>query len=258
MNGMARYETIDRLFWFAASLGFAAALLLIWEGAVHAGLVRPLFFPAPSRIWAALVHGVVDGSMLSDTVVTVSRTLGGWLAASLVGAALGALIGLSRRANAYLGSTLEALRPLPPASLVPIFVAVFGYSEQMVMAIIAFGALWPCLLSTVSGFRAVEPRLYEVARVLGMGRPAVLFRIALPSALPEIFAGMRVGLTVSLILVVVGEMLGSRPGLGLSILLAQRSFQSPDLFAGIAVLGLIGFLTATLLNAVESRLLFWR
>jgi ABC-type nitrate/sulfonate/bicarbonate transport system permease component len=250
--------TAQRVLWFAASVGVAALLLAAWEVASRAGLLRPIFFPAPSSIGAALAGGLADGSLLIDTARTVGRVLAGWLVASQVGVALGAWIGLSARADAYLGPTLEALRPLPVASLVPVLVAIFGYTEQMVVAIIAFGALWPCLLATVSGFRAVEPRLFEVARVLQMGRAAVLLRIALPAALPEILAGMRVGLTVALILVVVGEILGSRPGLGYSILLAQRSFQTPDLFAGIAVLGLIGFVTSAALDAVERRLLSWR
>ncbi|MBV7408530.1 ABC transporter permease [Maritimibacter sp. DP1N21-5] len=248
----------QRLIWFAASLGFAAMLLLLWELASRAGVVRPVFFPAPSRIAAALAEGLTDGSLLRNTALTVARTLGGWLIASVIGAALGALIGMSDKANSWLGPMLEALRPLPVAALVPIIVAVFGYTEQMVLAIIAFGALWPCLMSTVSGFRAVEPRLYEVARVLQMGRAAVLFRIALPSALPEILAGMRVGLTVALILVVVGEIMASRPGVGFLILLAQRSFQSADLYAGILVLGLVGLVTAALLDSIEKRLVFWR
>lgn len=247
-----------RLFWFVASLGFAATLLLLWEWAAVAGVVRPVFFPAPSRIATALAEGLADGSLLRDTALTVARTMAGWLIASVIGAALGALIGMSDKADIWLGPMLEALRPLPVAALVPIIVAVFGYTEQMVLAIIAFGALWPCLMSTVSGFRAVEPRLYEVARVLQMGRAAVLFRIALPSALPEILAGMRVGLTVALILVVVGEIMASRPGVGFSILLAQRSFQSADLYAGIFVLGLVGLVTSALLDGAEKRLVFWR
>jgi ABC-type nitrate/sulfonate/bicarbonate transport system permease component len=251
-------DSTRRLIWFAASLSFAATLLLLWELAARAGVVRPVFFPAPSRIAAALAEGLTDGSLLRTAALTVARTLAGWLIASVIGAALGALIGMSDKANIWLGPMLEALRPLPVAALVPIIVAVFGYTEQMVLAIIAFGALWPCLMSTVSGFRAVEPRLYEVARVLQMGRAAVLFRIALPSALPEILAGMRVGLTVALILVVVGEIMASRPGVGFSILLAQRSFQSADLYAGIFVLGLVGLVTAALLDAVEKRLVFWR
>ena len=247
-----------RILWFAASLGFAGLLLLGWEAASRAGLLRPIFFPAPSRIGGALGQGLADGSLLRDTGLTVARVLGGWVIASAIGIALGAMIGLSKGARAYLGPMLEALRPLPVAALVPVFVAVFGYTEQMVLAVIGFGALWPCLLATIGGFSSVEPRLFEVARVLQMSRMAVLWRIALPAALPEILSGMRVGLTVALILVVVGEIMASRPGVGLSILEAQRAFQSADLYAGIFVLGLVGYATTAILDLAERRLLRWR
>jgi ABC-type nitrate/sulfonate/bicarbonate transport system permease component len=128
----------------------------------------------------------------------------------------------------------------------------------MVLAVIAFGALWPMLLATVHGFAAVEPRLYQVSRALGLSRASIIWKIALPSAMPDILAGMRIGLTIALILAVVGEMLASRPGLGQALLLAARSFQSADLYAGVVLLGLIGYGSSVLLSAAESRLLRWR
>jgi ABC-type nitrate/sulfonate/bicarbonate transport system permease component len=255
---MLLHSSFYRLAWFIASLAFAACLILIWDRISAAGLVKPIFLPSPGKVWTALVAGMWDGSLLRATLITTARTLGGWLIASLIGIVLGAVIGLSAKARIYIGPTLEALRPLPVASLVPILIALMGYSEQMVLSVVAIGALWPTLLNTVSGFQAVEPRLYEVAQVLRMRRHDVLIKIALPSALPEIIAGMRVGLTVSLILVVVGEILGSRPGLGYTILLAQRTFHTADLFAGIAILGLIGFVTASLLNMIEHKLVYWK
>ena len=108
------------------------------------------------------------------------------------------------------------------------------------------------------GFAAVEPRLYQVSRALGLSRGEVVWKIALPSAMPDILSGMRVGLTIALILAVVGEMLASRPGLGQAILLAARAFQSADLFAGVILLGLIGYVSGTLLSLIEQRLLRWR
>ena len=128
----------------------------------------------------------------------------------------------------------------------------------MVLAVIAFGALWPTLLATVHGFAAVEPCLYDVSRALRMSRLAVIWKIALPSSLPDILAGMRLSLTVSLILAVVGEMLASRTGLGRAILMAARLFHAPDLYAGVALLGALGYVTAQGLFAVEARLLRWR
>jgi ABC-type nitrate/sulfonate/bicarbonate transport system permease component len=127
----------------------------------------------------------------------------------------------------------------------------------MVLAVIAFGALWPMLFATVHGFGAVEPRLYEVARALKLSRWDVIWKIALPSSLPDIFGGMRLGLTISLILAVVGEMLASQEGLGHGILVAARTYHAPDLYAGVVVLGALGYVTAQGLLLAEARLLRW-
>ncbi len=247
-----------RAIWFLASLAFTACLIALWQLASATGVASPIFLPAPTRVWDALVAGFSSGAMPAKLGATTARVFAGWVLASLLGVALGALIGVSQRARIYIAPSLEFLRPLPVSALVPIFIGLLGYSEQMVLVVIAFGAFWPCLLSTIYGFSAVEPRLYEVSSVLGLSRWSMIRKIALPSALPDIVAGMRVGLTVSLILVVVAEILGSREGIGYDILLAQRAFKSADLFAGIILLGLIGYASAMAINWVESRLVHWR
>jgi ABC-type nitrate/sulfonate/bicarbonate transport system permease component len=182
----------------------------------------------------------------------------GWLLASLLGIMLGALIGSSARARAYLGPMLELMRPLPASAIMPLAISLLGLSERMVLAVIAFGALWPMLLATVHGFAAVEPRLYEVSRALGLSKLEQIYKISLPSSMPDILSGMRLGLTVALILAVVGEMLAGQEGLGNHILLAARSFRAADLYAGVILLGVTGYFTALLLGAVEARALRWR
>ena len=255
---MRRRSLISGSVWFAGSLLVAAALVLAWQLISDAGLASPIFFPAPSRIWRALVDGFTNGNMAAELGATAARVFGGWILASAIGISLGASIGISRAARIYIAPSLEVLRPLPVSALVPIFIGFLGYTEEMVLSVIAFGALWPCLLGTIHGFSTVEPRLYEVARAVKLSRLATVMKIALPSALPDIMAGLKVGLTVSLILVVVGEMLGSREGLGYSILLAQRSFHSASVFAGIFLLGIIGYLSAAALDFAERRLIYWR
>lgn len=242
----------------ALGLGGLAVFILLWKLVTDAKLVSPIFLPSPERTFAALVNGLSGGAMLSQTLETVQRMLLGWLLASLVGVFLGALIGISKRARAYVAPTLELLRPLPASAMIPVAIALLGFSDNMVLVVIAFGALWPMLLATIHGFSAMEPRLYEVSAVLGLSRAAVIWKLALPSAMPMILASLRLGLTISLILAVVGEMLASREGLGQSLLLASRSFRSADLFAGIVILGGIGLAGSRLLSAIEHRLLLWQ
>ena len=244
--------------WHAASLLVGALFVLLWQYVADARLVSPVFLPGPDRAWAALVRGFGSGVLGAKLLGTVERMIYGWLLASLLGVALGAFISLFPPARRALGPTLEFLRPLPASAIVPFAIALFGLTNGMVVGVIGFGALWPMLLSTIHGFGAVEPRLYEVGRVLGMSRLAVVFKIALPSAMADILAGMRLGLTVALILAVVGEMLAGQDGLGNWILLAARSFRAPDLFAGVMLLGLLGYVSAQALSAVEGRVLRWR
>ena len=189
---------------------------------------------------------------------TIRRMAFGFVSASLVGIAAGAAIGLSASLRAYVEPTLELIRPLPASAVIPVFVLLIGLNERMIVTVIAFASLWPVLLATVHGFKTVEPRLIEVSRLLHLTRLELIFKIALPNAMPDIFAGLRLALTVSLILAVVTEMLSGMVGLGHNIIMAARSFRSPDLYAGIIVLGAVGYLTNVALARVERHVLRWR
>lgn len=247
-----------RILWLVASFVTAALFVWLWQFVADHKLVNPVFLPGPDKAWAALVRGFTTGDLAAKLLATVERMFWGWLIASLAGIALGAAIGTSPRLRAYLAPMLEFLRPLPASATIPVAIALIGLSDGMVLAVIAFGALWPVLLATIHGFSAVEPRLYEVGKALGLSRASVIGKIALPSASPDILAGMRLGLTVSLILSVVCEMIAGRDGLGNWILLAARSFRAPDLYAGVILLGVLGYLTSIVIEAVEGRLLSWR
>ncbi len=244
--------------WQLGSLLVCVALILAWQAVAQARLVSPVFLPPPTRVWAALVRGVESGVIVQKLAGTVLRMIEGWALASVLGVALGALIGTSRAARQWLGPTLEFLRPLPSSAIIPVAIALFGLSNGMVLGVIGFGALWPMLLATVHGFAAVEPRLYEVGRALGLSRWAVIRKVALPSAMPDILAGARLGLTVALVLAGVGEMLAGRDGLGQWILLAARAFRAPDLYAGVVLFGLLGYASALVIGLVERRALRWR
>jgi ABC-type nitrate/sulfonate/bicarbonate transport system permease component len=245
-------------FWRLISFAVAAGFVALWQLIVDWRLVSPVFLPGPDRAWSALVRGFSGGDLLEKLNGTLWHMALGWFLASLAGIIVGALIGSSRAMRSYLAPTLEFLRPLPVSAIIPVAIALFGLTQGMALFVIAFGAIWPTLLATVHGFAAVEPRLYEVARVLHLSRLAVILKIALPSATPDILSGMRLSLTVALILSVVCEMLAGLDGLGHWVLLSARSFRSADLFAGVILLGAIGYATALMMSAIERRLLVWR
>jgi ABC-type nitrate/sulfonate/bicarbonate transport system permease component len=147
---------------------------------------------------------------------------------------------------------------LPASAIIPVAILFFGLSDSMSTAVIAFGSVWPVLLASIHGFAQIEPRLLEVAASLRLTRAQTLWKIVIPAAMPDVLAGARVSLSIALILAIVTEMQASLPGLGQDILLAQRSFKSAQLYAGVVMLGLLGFAANASLVWAERRLLRWR
>ncbi|MCG2592423.1 ABC transporter permease [Ramlibacter sp. XY19] len=240
------------------SLLVLAAFLALWWLASHLQWVSKVFLPTPEATFASLVEGLQGGALLEQSGQTLRRMVEGWLLACLLGIMLGAAIGTSAAARAWLQPMLEFIRPLPASAVMPLAISIFGLGPNMVLSVVAFGAMWPVLLATLHGFASVEPRLREVAGALQLPRRDFIWKIGLPSAMPDILAGMRLSMTVSLIVAVVGEMIASQTGLGQAILLAARSFRASELFAGIVLLGVIGFGANALLAAAEQRLLRWQ
>jgi ABC-type nitrate/sulfonate/bicarbonate transport system permease component len=252
--GMMRPHVITRL----GAVGFALGLIIVWQLLAEARLISPIFFPAPSRALGVLAGRVADGSIFAPLAATVLRMIFGWLLACLAGIALGAAIASSRIARDLLEPTLEFVRPLPASSVIPVAILFLGLSNAMSLAVIAFGAIWPVLLASIHGFAAVPRELRDVADVLGFNRSKYLKSIALPAAAPDIMAGVRVSLAIALILTVVTEMQASLAGLGWDIFYAQRVYRSADLYAGLIVLGIVGFVANHVLQRLERQALPWR
>ena len=159
---------MSALAWRGAGLVVVVALIALWGEIAALKLVSPVFLPTPARVWMALEHGFLHATLGAKLAGTVSHMLGGWVVASIVGVALGALIGTSKAAREYIAPTLEFLRPLPASAVIPVAIAIFGLTPQMALGVIAFGSIWPALLAAIHGFAAIEPRLLEVERVLGL------------------------------------------------------------------------------------------
>ncbi|AOS77687.1 MULTISPECIES: ABC transporter permease [Hydrogenophaga] len=222
-----------------ASLALLAALIALWWAASLTGWFSPAFLPTPQATAASLAEGL-RGDLLQASLATLGRMLQGWLLAAVAGIALGAAIASSATLRPWVQPTLEFLRPLPASAVMPLAIALYGLSPAMVLSVVAFGALWPTLLATVHGITSVEPRLIDVARCLRLSRAAFLWKMGLPNAVPDILAGLRLSLTVALIVSTLGEMLASQDGLGLAILVASRAYRASDLFACLVLLSLIG------------------
>ncbi|MDO0938076.1 ABC transporter permease subunit [Streptomyces sp. DG2A-72] len=192
-----------------------------------------------------------------DVLPSVLRLTGGYALAAVVGVALGTVIGSYRRVRAVCEPVLEFLRAVPPPVLVPVIMLFAGIGDTMKVTVIASGCVWPILLNTVEGVRAVDPVMAETARSYGITGSARLRNIVLRSASPQIFAGLRQALSIGIILMVISEMFAASNGLGFTIVQFQRGFAIPDMWTGILLLGLLGFLLSVVFQLVERRVLGW-
>jgi ABC-type nitrate/sulfonate/bicarbonate transport system permease component len=183
--------------------------------------------------------------------------LGGWLAASVLGIGVGVVIGLSSRARDYVSPVIHFLRAIPPPALLPVFLVLLGIGDAMKVSMIAFGAVWPILLNTADGVGSVEPQLRETARAYRIGRRDEILRVVLPAASPRIFAGLRISLSIAVILMVISELVATVNGVGFELVQAQRSFRTLDLWAIIVLLGIIGYVLNAILGLVEDHILRW-
>ncbi|MGY1708709.1 ABC transporter permease [Geodermatophilus sp. SYSU D00758] len=236
-------------------LGLPAVLFALWW-TTSAGSTD-FYFPPLSRILESLVDEWFGPRLMDDVVPSLLRLAAGYLVAAVVGITLGVLIGTYKRLRDFLEPVLEFFRAIPPPVVVPILMLVFGIENTMKIVVIAFGCMWPILLNTAEGVRAVDSTQSETARVYRITGSARLRYLVLPSASPQIAAGLRQGLSVAIILMVISELFAASDGLGFAIVQAQRSFAIPEMWAGMIMLGLLGFLLSLLFRLVESRWLAW-
>ncbi len=241
-------------------VGFALALpvvlLAIWWAA-SAGSEN-FFWPPLKDILAVFPKTWFTGRMTADVLPSLVRLLIGYLLAVGLGMALGVPIGLSKRLRAYAEPTLEFFRAIPPPVLVPIIALFSGYTGSLSKVItIILGCLWPVLLNTVEGVRAVDEVLVDTARVYHLSRRSQLVHVILRGASPQISAGARQALSIGVILMVISELFGASGGLGYSIVEFQRSFAIPEMWTGIIMLGLLGVLLSVIFRLVEHRALAW-
>ncbi|HUQ60991.1 ABC transporter permease [Lentzea sp.] len=235
-----------------------AGLVVVWQ--VLASWGEDPFFPPPSDIVsAAWEWWVVEPENFTDNVIpSIVRLLTGWAIASVIGVALGLLLGRSDRAMEYANPLLVFLRSIPPPALVPVFLLLFRTGTSMQLATIIFGVVWPVLLNSVDGARSVDVTKVDTSAVFQIPRWQWVFGVVLPAASPKIFAGLRVSLSLSLVLMVISELVGTDNGIGMQLMQAQREFDYTRMWAGIVLLGVIGYVLNTALLAVERRALAWQ
>lgn len=224
-------------------------LVALWEILSRAGILPMDTMSRPSAIVVAGYQGLVDGSILIATWQTIEAALLGFAIATVAGVFFGVVLGLSPRLERIVGPSVDALRPVPAVALIPLALLLYGFGLKMEAAVIVFACIWPILLVTIAAVRGIEPRLLELARVLQMSFGERMRKIILPAALGRITVGLRVAISISLVVAVTVEIVLNPRGLGYGMIIAQQTLRSELMYAQLIWLGLLGWA----LNALLER-----
>ncbi|WP_186069510.1 ABC transporter permease [Burkholderia gladioli] len=243
--------------WRLAGLALPVLLLGLVELAVRAGWLPDHLVPAPSEIFATLERMGL-ARLMRHVGASTLRVAAGFAAGAGLALAVGAAMGLSRRIDALLEPSFQALRAIPSLAWVPVLLLWLGIDEAPKITLIAIGAFFPVHLAVVAGIRGVDRKLVELGAVYRLGAFALFRRILLPAALPQIFTGLRTGLSLAWMFMVAAELIAATRGLGF-LLSDGRETGRPDLvFGAILLLALLGKLSDGAMRRIERRWLGWR
>jgi len=234
------------------------AILIIWVLLTSFHLIKPLFLPSPWSVTVDLYNLFASGKILGDLEYTLLRWLVGLSVGIIIGIPLGMLMGYSNKIYSSLEVAIDFFRSIPAMTLFPLFLVFFGIGDKAKIAISAWGAFLFVLINAIYGVKHSREARLMVAKALRANKIQTFIKIILPDALPEIAAGVRISISLSLILVVASEMLmGTRLGLGKRIYEAGLIYNMTEMYATILIAGLLGYLSNKLFYMVETRLVHW-
>lgn len=232
-----------------------AAIVVAWG--VWSANAHSFYFPPLTTILKTFRETWLFANVSSDLVPSLVRILAGFFAAVIVALLIGVPLGMVPAARRATSPIVEFLRAIPAPALLPFGIAVIGIGDGMKIFIIAFVCIWPVLLNTIDGIRAVDSTLADTVRMYGLPLHQRLLRVVLPAASPQIFAGMRTSLTLAILMMVISEMVASTSGIGYFILEAERTFAIPAMWSGIVLLGILGYVLNLAFVLIERRVLRW-
>lgn len=238
-------------------LGSLLLLVLLWQGVVLTALVPAEYFPGPAETLRALWEGLRSGELSTALAQTLSRAVFGAIAATLLALGLALLTARYRRLRQAFEPLAEFFRPLPPAALVPMAIFFLGLGWALHTFILLFACLWPVYLNASAALRAVPSVQLRSAATFGYEGWSRVLHVQLPSALPEIFIGIRIAAGIALIATVVTEMLAGRDGLGFLLNDAATTLRIPDMFACLLLLMLSGLAMNGLVLALRRWVVGW-
>ena len=234
------------------------SLILLWQIAVSTKFLNPGLFPPPSAIAMNFVAYAASGELATNAGATLSRLMIGLLIGGIPGTLIGLAMGMNRWVRAYFGPVIALLYPIPKIAILPLFYFIFGTGEAAKWAAVAVGVFFLMAINTEAGVRQIETIYLDVARAYRIRPATFFFRVLLPGALPNIYAGMKLSIGIGIVLAVAAEYQLTRTGLGFAIFNAQQLLDVERLYAALVAVSLLGFGLATLVDVVEAVAIPWR
>lgn len=234
-----------------------AGVLAAWQAGAASGLIGVAGLPAPSTILQAWWREASQGRLLAELGSTLRLMFTGYLLAAVLGAAVGVLMGRVRLAWSILEPVVELIRPVPISAVVPILILLLGIDDALKVTAVFWGSFFPILLNTFAGVRAVPRTMRETGQTFGLSEWQMTREIVVMHALPSIFVGLRIALTISLIVAVFSEMLAGYAGIGYFIMQAQQTLSVDRLWAGVLTLSVVGYGLNLVFLRIEAFVLPW-
>ncbi|WP_313559604.1 ABC transporter permease [Ruminiclostridium cellobioparum] len=239
------------------SLIIPVTVIIVWSIATARGVAPEAILPSIKSVLNAFRENLASGQLAQDLGISLSRVVKGYFAAVLLGVTLGTVMGMSNNVNHIFSLTLNAIRQIPMMAWIPLIILWFGIDELSKIVVIILGAFFPIMVNTFSGIRGTPPGYIEVARLYKLSRWNTFKKVYLPSAIPQIFVGLKLGLGISWMAVVAAELIASTEGIGFRISDA-RSMMKPDIvIMGMVVIGLVGIVMDKLLTFVSKKSTPW-
>ncbi len=233
-------------------------LLLAWQAASSSGLVSAQTLASPWQIVLTARELLNDGTLVHNLVVSLLRAGAGLALAIVIGVALALAAGLSRLGEDIVDAPLQMLRTIPVLALVPMFILWFGIGETPKILLVTLGAAFPIYLNLYKGIRAIDPKLIEAARTLGLTHGETVRHVILPGALPDLLVGLRFSVGISWLMLVVAEQVNASSGIGHMMMDAEDFLRTDIILVGMLVYALFGLASDQGVRLLERRLLVWR
>jgi len=233
-------------------------MIIVWYLAVWGQVVDPVLLPSPTKTFWALWKGMNGGALGFDFLKTVERTTYATLIAAAIALPLGIVLGSSERLYRSVEFVIDFFRSTPASAMFPLFLVLFGVGDKTKISVAAFGAMLVILFNVAYGVMNARKTRLLAAKVMGASRLRVLTDVMLLESLPQTFIGLRNGVSLALVIIVVAEMfIGSTDGLGHRVFEAQQLFEMPDMYAAIFAAGALGYWFNLMFLVVERRFLHW-